>query len=108
MSLDSAEYRTLQSHTNDLRLAVKADLIGLSGDVFGAGLITKETCDGIADRMHSKEERAASLVGFVQDKVQESPQNYHIFIGVLRQRGLSQYGDILRKLKDTYKGVFSV
>ena len=105
MALNSAEYRTLQHHTNDLGRAVKEDLGDLSGALFAAGLITKLNRDEVTYMMHLKEERAAKLVGFVQDKVAENPQNYHTFISLLRQRDPSKYRDILWEVEHTYKSM---
>lgn len=108
MALNSAEYRTLQHHTNDLGRAVKEDLNDLSGALFAAGLITKLNRDAVIYKMHLEEDRAAKLVGFVQDKVAENPQNYHTFISLLRQRDPSKYGDVLCKVQHTYKSMSSV
>ena len=107
MALNSAEYRTLQYHTNDLGRAVKEDLDDLSGALFAAGLITKVNRDEVTYMMHLKEDRAAKLVGFVQDKVEENPQNYHTFISLLKQRDPFQYGDVLCKVERTYKSMSS-
>ena len=107
MALNSAEYRTLQFHTNDLGRAVKEDLDDLSGALFAESLITKVNREEVTYVMHLKEDRAAKLIGLVQDKVAENPQNYHTFISLLRQRDLSKYGDVLCKLERTYKSSMS-
>lgn len=107
MARNSAEYRTLQYHTNDLGLAVKEDLDDLSGELFAAGLITKLNREEATYKMHLKEDRAAKLVGIVQDKVEENPQNYHTFISLLRRRDLCKYKDVLCKVEHTYKSMSS-
>ena len=107
MALNSPEYRTLQHHTTDLCLAVKQNLTSLSGALFADKLITQGSSDDLRNPMHSIEDRAAKLVGLVQDKVQQDSQNYGTFIKVL-QKDLSQYGGILSSLKDTYHGTLKV
>ena len=102
MGSNTAEYRTLQCLTSDLCLAVKQDLIGLSGDLFADGFITQNISEDLRNSMHSKEDRAARLIGIVQDKVREGPCNYHTFISVLKKRDQTQYGNILSSLQDTY------
>lgn len=104
MGSNTAESRTLQSRTNELRLAVKHDLTGLGGALFSVGLITKGICEELGNAMHSEDTRASRLIGIIQDKVRENPRNYHTFIGVLEKQDLTQYGDILHMLQDTYKG----
>ena len=108
MASNTAEYRTLQSLTNELSLAVKQDLTGVCGALFADGLITRGICEDLGNALLPKEERAARLIGIIQDKVQEGPHNYQIFISVLEKRGLTQYRDILRTLQDTYKGMISL
>ena len=102
MAVNSVEYATLIRHTNDVCLAVKADLLGVGGDLLSKHLITKVNEDELRNAMISEDVRAARLVGFMQDKVEEDPQHYHTFIEVLRERGESRYGGILRKLQETY------
>ena len=106
MGTNTAEYRTLQYHTNDLRLAVTRDLTGLSGALFAADLVTKEESDDLRSTMRrSEEDRAAQLVGLIQDKVLENTVNYDKFISVLQNQDQTQYRDILNRLKDTYNGM---
>ena len=106
MGTNTSEYRTLQCHTNDLRLAVKRDLTGLSGALFAADLVTKEESDDLRSTMrHSEDDRAAQLVGLIQDKVKENTENFNKFITVLHNRDRTQYRDILHRLKDTYNGM---
>ena len=105
MGSNTAEYRTLQSLTNELCLAVKHDLTGLCGALLSDGLITHSIREDLGNSMHSKEDRAAWLIGIIQDKVLESANNYQSFLRVLEKRDLAQYGDILRTLDDTYNGM---
>ena len=104
--MDSAEYRTLRHHTSALRLAVKDNLIDLSGALFAAGLISEENCDEVENANHTRESRAASLIRVIQSKVQQSPTaNYETFTRVLRDRDQSQiYQPVLSLLQGTYEG----
>ena len=104
MAVNSAEYITLQRHVSDVRLAVKADLIGVSGDLLSKFLITQANDEELRDPMHPAEDRAARLVGFILDKVKQDPKHYHSFIDVLKMRG-KRNSDILSKLQDTYSGM---
>ena len=104
MAVNSAEYKTLQCHVSDVRLAVKADLTGVSGDLLSKFLITQSNDEELRNLMHPAEDRAARLVEFIQDKVKQDPKNYHSFIDVLKMRGKTN-SDVLRKLQDTYSGM---
>ena len=108
MAVNSAEYRTLKRHTPDLRLAVKPDLLGLGGDLFAADLITKEHSDELRNQTCSEESRSASLIGFIQDKVAQDPQNYHTFVSALEKRDSLQYGGILNMLQESYRGMLTI
>ena len=108
MASNTAEYRTLQSLTNELSLAVKQDLTGVCGALFADGLITQGIREQLGNALHPKEDRAAQLIGIIQDKVREGPRNYQIFISVLEKRDMTHYGDILRMLQGTYKGMISL
>lgn len=106
--MNSAEYKTLRYLTPKLRLAVKDNLVDLSGALFAAELITKENSEEIENACLPKENRAASLVMFVLSKVEQNPASYHTFIKVLRERDLSHYERILHMLEDTYKGTIII
>ena len=104
--MDSAEYRTLRHHTSDLRLAVKDNLIDLSGALFSAHLISEENCEEVENTNHTRESRAASLIRFILSKVQQSPTaSYDTFTRVLRDRNQSQYQPVLSLLQGTYEGM---
>ena len=105
MGSNTTEYRALQSLTNELRLAVKQDITGLGGALFADRFITQDACDDLRNSAHSKEERAARLVGTIQDKVRENPCNYHTFISVLKKWDQAQYENILHRLQDTYNNL---
>ena len=104
--MESAEYRTIKLNTSELCLAVKYDLIGVSGALFAADLISKESWEEVRNANHTRESRAANLIKFVLDKVQQTSTNYSHFTRVLGERDPSQYQTVLCMLQDTYdKGI---
>ena len=101
-SENSAEYKTVIDLTNQLRLAVKSELISLSGSLLSARLISPEGDTELRNTAHSEIERTARLVELVQNKVQQNPRNYCSFIGIL-QGSQERYRDILQQLEYTYR-----
>lgn len=98
----TAEYSTLLDLTNELRLAVRPELISLSGSLLALRLISPESEAKLRDTAaHSEVERSAKLVELVQKKVQLNPRHYHSFIGIL-QGNKDQYRDILQELNLQY------
>lgn len=105
MAVNSPEYKTIQRHTNDLRLSVKSDLIELSGVLFAVGLINQGKSDRLRFDAVPEDSRAASLIGFIQDKVKEDPQNYNTFVKALENSNSTHYSNILQKLQRSYNGM---
>ena len=99
---NSAEYRTLVDLTVDLRLAVRDDLVGLSGALVGAWLITRDDGENMLNSTIPQSGRAAMLVSLIQAKVEQNPQNYQKFIDILERDKLKNE-DILKKLQETYE-----
>ena len=97
----SAEYRTLIRVTADLQLVVEGQLVTLGAKLVSSELLTTRQYRSIRNVHNQQEIRAADLVEFIQNKVQQNPQCYHTFIAVLEQ-DRSQYGDILETLGQTY------
>ena len=97
---NSAEYNTIIANTNDLRLAVQFNLVSLSGTLLAKRLISAENDIELRYPQHTDVERAAKLVGLVQNKVQQNSQHFYTFLDVLR-RDKEQYADILRKLNQS-------
>ena len=102
MERDSAEYRTANVHSLDLRLAVMSDVTSLSAQLVSTGLISPQTFSDIRNQSVSEEVRAAMLVDRVQQSVQQNPLNYHTFIRVLMRHGL-RYEAVLHKLQETFQ-----
>ena len=101
-----AEHEALARCTPDLQLAVKEDLIHLGAELVAKRLITTDKYREIRNSRNPLEERAADLVGLIQDKVKQNDQCYHTFIAVL-QNDRHQYNDILGKLQRTYSMISS-
>ena len=101
MGENSAEYRTLIDLTSELRLAVRSDLISLSGALLSSRLISPDSESELRNTVHSEAERSARLIELVQNKVRQNSRYYRTFIGILRSNS-DQYSDILQKLQCTY------
>ena len=97
----SIEYRTLLRLTGDIELAVQDHLVAIGSQLVASDLITPTQSREIRNTHNPVDSRAADLVGYIQGKVQQNPEHYQAFIDVLKS-DLAQYGDILKKLKDTY------
>ena len=100
MAAGSVEYEVLVRHTVDLQVAVQDSLTPLGAQFVAAQIITPDQYREIRNAHRPVNERAADLVGYVQNKVRQDPRHYHTFIGALKS-DLSQYGDILTKLGET-------
>ena len=98
----STEYETLICHTVELQLIVMGDLVSLGGELFSTALITASQYRDIRNQYISVDNRAAELVDYIQERVNQDPKHYHTFISIL-MNNQSQYGDILTKLEKTFK-----
>ena len=102
MAQNSAEYLTLVGLNASIQLALKDHLTDIGGQLLASGLIAPTQNEAIINSNNPANERAAKLVGHILTKVQQNPpQHYGTFIGVL-EKDLTQYGDILKKLKEKY------
>lgn len=97
----ASEYRTVVKHTTDLRLAVRFDLVALSGELLAVGLISPDNDSELRNTRQSEAERAAKLVEIIQTKIKLNCKHYYTFLNVLRTRHQQQYSDILHKLDKT-------
>ena len=102
MGENSAEYSTLIDLTSGLRLAIRSELISLTGSLLATRLISLDNDNELRNTAHSEVERSARLVELVQNKVRQNPRHYHSFIGIL-QENQDQYRDILQQLEQTYQ-----
>ena len=97
MEDNSPEYRTLIDLTSELGLAVRSNLISLSGALLSARLISPDNDTELRNKFHIEADRAARLVELVQNKVRQNFRHYYTFVGILRGTP-GQYSDILQKL----------
>lgn len=74
------EYQTLVLHTADLQVAVKMELTSIGAKLVSAKLITPEQYDEVRNPYRSLADRAADLICFVQNKVEQDPRFYYIFV----------------------------
>ena len=99
---NSAEYRTMIDLTSELRLAVRSELVTLTGSLLASRLISLDNDIEMRNTARSEVERSAKLVELIQNKVRQNPRHYHSFIGIL-QGNQDQYRDILQRLEQTYQ-----
>ena len=85
------EYQTLIRCTADLQLGIKMELISLGAELVSAELITPEQYHVTRNLHISREVRAANLVEFVQVKVRQDPECFHIFVDVLKNTSINKY-----------------
>ena len=84
MGEDTVEYNTLIKLTSELRLAVRSELISLTGALLASRLISLDNDIELRNTAHSEVERSARLVELVQNKVRQNPHHYHSFVGILQ------------------------
>ena len=99
---DSAEYQTMIHCTVQLKTAVSKTLSELGGYLLAGGLIARNNACELRNGTVSEDERAATLVELVQNKVKLDPQNYIKFISILQEDG-EYYNEILRSLSEVYR-----
>ena len=105
MTENSAEYKAMIDFTSELRLAVRPELISLTGSLLASRLISPDNDIELRDTAHSGEvERSARLVELVQNKVRQNPRHYHSFIGILKGKQYQyRFNDILQQLEQAYQ-----
>ena len=98
---DTAEYKTIIHSTPALRTAVEHHLTNLSGHLLAKHLINSGQDKKLRNKTQTECERAAALVEFVADKVEENSDNYHSFINVLEEDKMA-FRVILKCMNDAY------
>ncbi|MCG8625708.1 MAG: hypothetical protein MJE68_27380 [Proteobacteria bacterium] len=96
---NTPEYLTIVAKTDYLRLALQNDLISIGGSLVACGFISPDQYSRLRNGMFTESERAADLVQWIQNKVQQNAQNYRTFIGVL-QKDTMQYSHALTTLQE--------
>ena len=100
---NSPEYQTIIQLTPELTNAFRGDLVNLSGEFLSAGFISNDNADNLQNPHNGTNHRAASLMGWIRNRIQLEPErNYRAFIDVLKRR-LADHKSILRCLDEKYK-----
>ena len=100
---DSPEYEAMKDCVPRLRLAVKGDLISMSGELLAARLISEDKEASLRNKVVDESERAAEMVSLIMDKVREDRSNYRVFLEILEQDYLrARYQSIIDKLTEKY------
>ena len=97
---NSPEYNRLKELTGELKLAVEPDVRHISDDLLRKELITTDTYWAMFNRYAGSSSKAALLVKVILKKVQQSPEDYHEFVKVLKRNKYKRhYKDIIRELE---------
>ena len=91
MTKITEEYQTLIRCTADLQLGVKMELISLGAELVSAELVTPEQYHEARNLHTPLGVRAADLVYFVQRKVQQDPECFHVFVNILKNTSINKY-----------------
>lgn len=98
---NTPEYLTVQELVNDIKLAIKPNLLTLGGQLEASRLITTDNNARLRNLMFTEAQRAAQCVQFIQDRIEEDASNYTKFYEVLMKDKM-QNESILKKLHETY------
>ena len=94
---ETPEYRALRKATGKLTRAVKNNITSICAELAANDLITPDQQKEFRNPHHDAVERAADLVQFLTDRVEQDPSNYHTLVAILDEdRGT--YKDVLEYL----------
>ena len=97
---DTAEYRTICECTPDLKTAVEGHIPYVSGHLLANHLISSDQEVELSNTMLTECGKAALLVQFVRNKVEQNSENYQSFVNILKKDKMT-FQDILKCLNDT-------
>ena len=80
------EYKCMRDCLTDLRLAVRADLLWLCGELHANRLISEDKERSLRNRNVDEADRVAELCSLLIDKVRLDPENYHVFLEILKKK----------------------
>jgi hypothetical protein len=92
----------IKKANHKLLKAVQKNIIALGAALFAEDLITDDNYESLKNEGRSEVNRAAELVGYVMNKVELSPENYHTFVKILKEEGAT-YKEILKTLEPIYR-----
>ena len=98
---ETPEYKALLTCTPKLRLAVRNNLMELSGWLLAKNLISQEHDSELRNEMVTADKRAARLVELIQWKVKQNPDNYRTIISVLAEEEQT-YKEVLADIRQRY------
>ena len=99
--MDTPEYKTISATTEKLRLALQNHLVSIGGALVGHEVIAPDQYTKLRNKMHSEDERAAELIGWIEADIRGGKiKIYHKFIEVLQQDPM--YAHILGILQEKY------
>lgn len=99
---NSPEYNSILDCIPELRRSVESNLISLCGELLRARLINEDKEKSLRNRNVEETDRAAELVSLVASKVQEKPENYRVFVGILK-KDERQYEALITLLEESYE-----
>ena len=97
MSRNSPEYFCIVKATGKLTRALKNNVTPICADLVSTHLITPNQQRKLRNSNHDALDRAADLVAYLTDKVEENPANYHTLVKILEE-DITTYQDVLECL----------
>ena len=102
MSKNTQEYLTIKKATAKLLRAVQNNIIALGAELFSEDLISDDNYTSLKNETRDTVAKAAELVGYVANKVEQNPENYHTFVKILTE-DRATYKDVLKILEPIYQ-----
>ena len=103
MSRNTPEYTTIKKATGKLLRAVQNNIVTLGADLLAVDLINDDNFTLLRNEIHgSTVTRAADLVGFVTNQVEQNPKSFHVFVKVLME-DRATYKEALKLLEPIYR-----
>ena len=102
MSRNTQEYLTIKKATGKLIRAVQYNIIALGAELFSVDLISQDNYTSLKNETRDTVSRAAELVDYVTNRVEQSPENYHTFVKVLKEERAT-YKEVLKILEPIYR-----
>ena len=103
MGQNSAEYRAVLKHMNDLLLSIENDLSAVIANLTSRLLISPEQGRAIISMAAARinKDGAYELLYIILNKIEINEENYHKFVRVLMDGGAT-YTAVIKQLESTY------
>ena len=105
MDMNTPEYRTMIMCTPQLEGAMRNDLTKLCGEIAAVGLISPDRASALRNQRIDVDERAASLVELVANRVKGNSDDYVLFVNKVLVKRWVDNKSILLVLEQTYKSL---